>query len=421
MTSPAIRTEGLGKRYRLGEREPYKSLRETIVRGARNLLRFRGPEKTREKVWALCDFSVEIEAGEVVGVIGRNGAGKTTFLKILSRITRPTEGRAEILGRVGSLLEVGTGFHPELTGRENIYLNGAILGMKRAEIQRSFDSIVEFAEIEQFIDTPVKRYSSGMYLRLAFSVAAHLLPDVLLVDEVLAVGDLEFQKKCMSRMGRAGDDGRTVLLVSHNLTAIQSLSHRVIWIEGGRLRAFGSPGEVVSAYLESVSSEVDCVEWPTPVEAPGSDKVRLKSARVVVRSDDGGNLLTMTTPLAIEFEYWTMVDGLNLNLSLHLINSQGITVFNTTSRTDPHWHGRPFPKGLFKSICEIPPALLNQGFYHVDLMAVADAGKVLWTLRDLVTFNVLDAPELRSGWYGRRAGVVHPVLPWVTELTSRGE
>jgi lipopolysaccharide transport system ATP-binding protein len=259
MTSFAIRAEGLGKLYKIGGPvERYQTLRDVVVRKLTARLRFRrrrsaGPEESTE-LWALRDVSFEIRPGEVVGVIGRNGAGKSTLLKILSRITPPTTGSAEIRGRVGSLLEVGTGFHQELTGRENVFLNGAILGMRRAEIQRHFDAIVSFAEVERFIDTPVKHYSTGMYLRLAFAVAAHLQTEILLVDEVLAVGDAAFQKKCLGKMGEAAQAGRTVLFVSHNMGAVTGLCQRGIWIDGGRIREDGDVDDVTQKYLTLLSA-----------------------------------------------------------------------------------------------------------------------------------------------------------------------
>jgi lipopolysaccharide transport system ATP-binding protein len=269
---PAIRCHGLGKSYRIsheqaGGKAGYRMIREDLVRGLKAPLRWlRGQRGTsqREEFWALRDVSFEVEPGEVIGIIGRNGAGKSTLLKILSRITKPTRGHAQLDGRVGSLLEVGTGFHPELTGRENIYLNGAILGMGRREIQRKFDEIVAFAEIARFLDTPVKRYSSGMYVRLAFAVAAHLEPEILLVDEVLAVGDAQFQEKCMGVMRDQASTGRTVLFVSHNLASIQQLCNRVILVKEGRIAADGAPAPVVKEYFAQAlkGSKVDLRSWP---------------------------------------------------------------------------------------------------------------------------------------------------------------
>jgi lipopolysaccharide transport system ATP-binding protein len=255
-----ISCENLGKRYRLGERESYKTLRDLL--SAKVASPFRSVStKKHGSVWALDDVSLDIKRGEVVGIIGHNGAGKSTLLKILSRITKPTRGSAEINGRVGSLLEVGTGFHPELTGRENIYLNGAILGMRKSEIERKFDEIVAFAEVEKFIDTPVKRYSSGMYVRLAFGVAAHLETEVLLVDEVLAVGDAQFQKKCFAKINEIGKDGRTILFVSHNMAAVRSICREAVVLDRGRVVAHGAIDETVDKYLAQVSSDVfDTVE-----------------------------------------------------------------------------------------------------------------------------------------------------------------
>jgi lipopolysaccharide transport system ATP-binding protein len=253
---PAISVKGVGKQYRIGAREEaYRTLREAIVdtmsAPIRRLRQLGKPVASSEMIWALKDVSFDVQPGEVIGLIGRNGAGKSTLLKILSRITEPTEGKIELRGRVASLLEVGTGFHPELTGRENIYLNGVILGMKKAEIDRKFDEIVAFAEIEKFLDTPVKHYSSGMYVRLAFAVAAHLEPEILLVDEVLAVGDGAFQKKCLGKMGEVAKQGRTVLFVSHNMAAVEGLCHKAYLLDGGRLTMSGKTDEVVTAYLSA--------------------------------------------------------------------------------------------------------------------------------------------------------------------------
>lgn len=262
MSDVAIRAEGLGKVYRLGRRERYRTLRDTLTDAlTAPLRRLRSSNSSNghaPTLWALKDVSFEVNRGEVIGIIGRNGAGKSTLLKILSRITEPTEGTAQIHGRVGSLLEVGTGFHPELTGRENIFLNGAILGMKRAELQRKFDEIVAFAEVEKFIDTPVKHYSSGMYVRLAFAVAAHLEPEILIIDEVLAVGDVAFQKKCLGKMGEVSKQGRTILFVSHNMIAVENLCSRVILLERGRIAIEGLSHNVIGQYLrctDDISAE----------------------------------------------------------------------------------------------------------------------------------------------------------------------
>jgi lipopolysaccharide transport system ATP-binding protein len=291
MSDVAIRAEGLSKRYQTGQREPYKALRDVITeamtvpirrlsalaQSTRQPKRARG--SSREWIWALKDVSFEINHGDVVGIVGRNGAGKSTLLKILSRITKPSSGSADLYGRVGSLLEVGTGFHPELTGRENIYLNGAVLGMKKAEIERKFDDIIAFAEIEQFIDTPVKRYSSGMYVRLAFAVAAHLEPEILIVDEVLAVGDAQFQKKCLGKMGDVAKEGRTVLFVSHNMNAIQRLCSQSMLLAGGQLVAYADTPTIVSMYLASGVQESTPARWidTSAVSRQGSGQVYVES------------------------------------------------------------------------------------------------------------------------------------------------
>ena len=287
MSDIAIRVQNLGKEYRIGRKqESYRTLRDTLVgalgstrRRMGKLLQGRttGVAERNGTIWALKDASFEVKRGEVVGIIGRNGAGKSTLLKILTRITEPTVGFAEVTGRVGSLLEVGTGFHPELTGRENIYLNGAILGMRRAEINQNFDAIVAFAEMEQFLDTPVKRYSSGMAMRLAFAVAAHLEPETLLVDEVLAVGDVSFQKKCLDKMEDVGKQGRTVLFVSHNMPALARICERAILLDAGHVVQDGPSHQVIGAYLHSERGTTAVREWHYIAEAPGNDVVRLRA------------------------------------------------------------------------------------------------------------------------------------------------
>jgi lipopolysaccharide transport system ATP-binding protein len=301
MSALAIRVNNLGKKYRIGGRqEGYGTLRDALASAVQvplQMLRNRDRRIRPVEIWALRDVSFEVKPGEVLGIIGRNGAGKSTLLKILSRITYPTVGRAEIFGRVGSLLEVGTGFHPELTGRENIYLNGAVLGMKKAEIQRKFDEIVEFSEIAQFLDTPVKRYSSGMYMRLAFAIAAHLEPEILIVDEVLAVGDAAFQRKCLGKMENVAREGRTVLFVSHNMPAILSLCGRVMLLELGRLVDQGSPSSVVQNYLDDVMSS-SVTPLDQRVDRSGDGSAKLISLQIESTDPDkvirSGSRLKMT-------------------------------------------------------------------------------------------------------------------------------
>ena len=377
MSDIALRVDHLSKLYHLGAlQQRHDTLRDALVstfkRPALSLSKGANVQTAErsEDLWALRDVSFEVQQGEVLGIIGRNGAGKSTLLKILSRITEPTSGRAEIHGRIASLLEVGTGFHPELTGRENIYLNGAILGMHRVEIERKFDEIVAFAEIERFLDTPVKRYSSGMYVRLAFAVAAHLEPEILLVDEVLAVGDVQFQKKCLGKMGDVAKEGRTVLFVSHNMVAVQTLCQRAFWLDTGQLKAQGAVNEIVTAYLRAGFGEDGTNErvWPEMTTAPGNETVRLHRIAVQPEAGKPGDMITMQTPLRIEVQYWNLLPAVHLHATLHVFNDQGIIAFTTGSLgvdPDPALHVEP-PTGLFRSVCHIPGNLLNSGFHGVE-------------------------------------------------------
>src|SRR5579884_3437706 len=432
MSDVAIRLEGIGKRYRLGEREPYRALRDVLAEAIGAPLRRLSsrpppgaPVRPRplpddDWIWALRDVSLEIKQGEVVGIIGRNGAGKSTLLKILSRITVPTTGRGEIHGRVGALLEVGTGFHPELTGRENIFLNGAILGMRRSEIRRKFDDIVAFAEVEKFIDTPVKRYSSGMFVRLAFAVAAHLEPEILLIDEVLAVGDAAFQQKCLGKMGDVAKQGRTIPFVSHNLAAIQRLCGRVFWLDEGRIVDEGPATSVVARYLRSALSSRTERVWDDVSSAPGTDKVRLRRACVRPASGQPHDQISTETPFVLEFEYWNLEPDAHLNLSLHIYNDQGTLVFNALPVRETVWRGRPFPRGLFRDRCYVPGNLLNDGMHRVELLVVRDEAIVLYQHDNLLIFDVHETANDRGAWYGKWAGAVRPSLDWTTELVEVG-
>ena len=417
---PIIRIENLSKRYRIGVRQAaYGTLRDTLaetVRAPFRRLRGNNGRSRREMLWALRNVEFEVAVGEVCGIVGSNGAGKSTLLKILSQITEPTTGKIELYGRVGSLLEVGTGFHPELTGRENVYLNGAILGMKRAEIVRKFDEIVAFSEIERFIDTPVKFYSSGMYMRLAFAVAAHLEPEILIVDEVLAVGDLPFQKKCLGKMGEVAGLGRTVLFVSHNMVAVQSLCNRVIWLHQGEVRDQGPAREVVSKYLQSsISARAEQI-WDNICSAPGNDAVRVRSARVRPAAGAPTEPIHINTPVVMDFEYWNLVPGACLNLSVIVSTEDGYPIFNTGPTKETLWHGKPFTAGLFRSSFEIPGDLLNDGTHRVKLMIVKDLSVVIFSIDDILVFDVEESLEPRSGSYGKVTGAVRPSLKWTTAL-----
>ncbi len=426
MNDIAVRIEGVGKRYRIGQRESYKTLRDTLTnavgapfRRLSSIARRSSADNQRgvargEYIWALRDISFDLKHGEVLGVIGRNGAGKSTLLKILSRITRPTEGYAEIHGRVGSLLEVGTGFNPELTGRENIYLNGAVLGMKKAEIDRKFDEIVAFAEVEQFIDTPVKRYSSGMYMRLAFAVAAHLEPEILIVDEVLAVGDAEFQKKCLGKMGDVAKGGRTVLFVSHNLLAIENLCEQVIWLKNGEIARQGSPGQVISNYLQSSISPSTERVWSGLATA--REKIRLQCVRLRPSDGTASVPITVHTAFALEFEYWNFDPTAYVSVSFCMYNEHDILLFDICPPFDPDWRQKPSPIGLLRSICHIPGDFLNDGLHRVDLIILRNHVPVILEPQALV-FHIQDTLEERAGWYGEWLGAIRPMLTWETNLS----
>jgi len=422
MNDLAIKIDKISKKYYIGEKVSYLALRDMIgkyLKNPLNLFKKNKPKSNNSFIWALKDIFLNIKKGEVLGIIGRNGAGKTTLLKILSKITRPTKGYAQVYGRVGSLLEVGTGFHPELTGRENIYLNGAILGMKKNEIDRKFDEIVEFSEVEKFLDTPVKFYSSGMYIRLAFAVAAHLEPEILLVDEVLAVGDAAFQKKCLGKMGNISQEGRTVLFVSHNMVAVKRLSTRVIWIDNGKIVKSGNPDIVVSEYLKAYSKNLTKQNWENIDKAPGNKKIRITSAKIYSSTDTKSDYLTMTTPFIIEIDFYNFIHENFLDITLHIYNEDGIIAFGSSTTQDKEWHGKPLPKGLFKTKCHIPGSLLNSGRYRVFLIAVQDQGKVIFRYEDLLIFDIHDTGKSRSYWHGKRVGVFRPKLKWTTEIIKK--
>ncbi len=406
----AISVEGLGKCYRIHHRANRpKTLAEAVHAVAASPFKYladriRKPDET-ELFWALKDVSFEVKRGEVIGIIGRNGAGKSTLLKILSKITDPTEGRATIRGRVNSLLEVGTGFHPELSGRENIYMNAAMHGMKRAEINAKLDEIVGFAEVEQFIDTPVKRYSSGMYTRLAFAVAAHLEPEIMIVDEVLAVGDAAFQKKCLGKMSDVSKAGQTVLFVSHNMAAIQTLCGSAIWLEKGHVVERGDCMHVVGQYLQR--GNIGSMErtWEDANQAPGDSVVRLRHVSIAPANDDDPKHMTVRTPVALEFLFENYVSDTELNLSIVLYNIEGVCIFNTGSGA------RRAPKGMLKGRFVIPADFLNDAVYSVRVLIVKDSSVILLDIHDVVTFEIHDI-ERGGAWYGKWIGAIRPTFEW---------
>ncbi len=418
----AIRAEHIGKRYRLGATQGvgrYRMLREDIA-GLASKRRSKAGEADKD-FWALKDVSFQVRAGETVGVIGRNGAGKSTMLKILARITPPTSGRGETVGRVGSLLEVGTGFHPELTGRENIMLSAAIMGMRRHEVLARFDDIVEFSGLAQFLDTPVKRYSSGMYMRLAFSVAAHLEPEILLVDEVLAVGDAAFQKKCLGKMEDLSGAGRTVLFVSHSMPSVLRLCPRVILLDGGHLTADGGGSHVVEEYMGRGGGAAER-EWPDPTSAPGDDRVRLKSVRVVNEQGEPAPEVDIREPVFVEVDYWNLSDDPNFRpaANIHFFNAEGAYLFVSHDYNNMTWRRRPRSKGLVRTRCRIPGNLFAEGGVFITAAVSSYEPTLVHAIEnDAVAFHVMDPSEgdgVRGEWVGDFPGVVRPMLEWqVTE------
>jgi lipopolysaccharide transport system ATP-binding protein len=415
VTNIAIQTDRLSKRYQIGAlRAPTSSTLQEVILGALRRpfsRRQRGlEEQAATTLWALKDVSLDVKHGEVVGNIGRNRAGKSTLLNILSRITEPSSGTATIRGRVASLLEVGTGFHPELTGRENIFLNGAILGMARADIARRFDEIVAFAEIEQFLETPVKHYSSGMYVRLAFAVAAHLEPEVLFVDEVLAVGDARFQMKCLGRMGDAARDGRTIIFVSHNLAAIAQLCQRAIWLDQGQIRMHGQPQQVLHDYLSEGSTQQAGFRIEKTEDGFGDDRVRLMMARVV-QDGEPTAVVDINRPCSVEIEFELLQDATNLISGVSLYTFSDLCLFNCCD-----WRPNSLPRGRYLKRMEIPAQLLAEGrlraliqlvFYDPDIPSIV--------LPDALTFDAVDSEHpraVRGHYKGNGPGVMRIGLPW---------
>jgi lipopolysaccharide transport system ATP-binding protein len=438
-TDIVIKVENISKRYRIGlKEEMHDSFLATTIdflksplknyRRYRSLYVFNDNENKDELysddestgvIWPLKNVSFQMKRGEVLGIVGRNGAGKSTLLKILSRITDPTKGRIEMRGKVASLLEVGTGFHPELTGRENVYLNGTILGMRKNEIDHKFDEIVEFSGIEKFIDTPVKRYSSGMSVRLAFSVAAHLRSDVMIIDEVLAVGDAEFQKKCLSKMDDVSQQGRTVIFVSHSMPAVLRLCKRVIMIDKGLLMIDGPPAETVAKYLQADTETSAKRLWPDVDEAPGNDCVRLRSVKA---SSEDGHVLDsydIRNPINLEIEYEVFEPDKILATHFHLENAYGVRVFSIHD-TDPEWMGRPRPVGHYRCKTQIPGNLLSEGLISVGVVVLTmDPIDTQCWVDGAIAFTVFDSFEgitARGDWPYDIQGAVRPLLKWTTDL-----
>lgn len=421
----AIIAEKLTKEYWLPQqrRAPYRTLREDAVRwGGRMVRRLlgRGAAAEGTPLLALRNVSFEVAEGQVTGIIGRNGAGKSTLLKILGRITRPTSGRALVRGRVGSLLEVGTGFHPELTGRENIYLSGVLLGMRRQEVAEKFDAIVAFAETERFLDLPVKHYSSGMYMRLAFAVAAHLEPEVLLVDEVLAVGDALFQKKCLGKMDEVARAGRTVLFVSHNMAAVKRLCRRAIVLRDGQVAADDDVLAAVARYQQDglAASGGERV-WRSTDLDPHAPALLL-----AVRVRDAAGQVTANInshePFSVELEYLNRQEGARLGTTLVVYNADNVCIFGSINNLDPQWHLRPRPAGRYRSVCSLPADLFPDGRLDFSVLIWGEGYTLLHREEQCLSIDIHETEQSARGDYtGGMAGVVRPRLKWHTELVSR--
>lgn len=435
----ALKVENISKCYRIGLKETmhdslgvslYHFLKSPLqnYRNYRGLYQFdnQSPEligSQPDVIWAVRDISFEVKEGEVVGIIGGNGAGKSTLLKILSKITTPTSGRATVRGKISCLLEVGTGFHPELTGRENVFLNGTILGMRKKEIDRKFDEIVDFSGVEKFIDTPVKRYSSGMKVRLAFAVAAHLEPDILIVDEVLAVGDAAFQKKCLDKMKDVGQHGRTVLFVSHNMAAVSRLCERAILLNGGRFQFDGPTHEVLSRYLNSETGARAEYKWVDLEDAPGDEVVRLCAVRV--RGSDGfvSDTLDISQPIRIEIEYQVLKPGYEFRVYYHVFHEEGVEAFVSIDN-DPAWLKKPRKVGRYVSTSVIPGDLLAEGRYFIGPSIGTKCPEVKRLgVQDAVVFHVIEKDMNENGArgdsHGHLPGVVRPLLKWETQFSAK--
>ena len=413
MSDVAIQVDKLSKVYRLGTIGT-GSLRQDVQRWWTTAVRKRadpffdgeGANRPSQTLWALRDVSFEVRQGEVWGIVGSNGAGKSTLLKIVSRIVRPTAGAVRGRGRVSSLLEVGTGFQPELSGRENVYLSGYILGMSKAEIRAKFDEIVDFSGVERFIDTPVKRYSSGMYVRLAFAVAAHLEPDILILDEVLAVGDADFQKKCLGKMREVSQRaGRTILFVSHSMQAVTNLCDRGLWLQQGQVKAIGPVAQVVNRYLNDAQHLQLRQAWATPAEGPGNAAVRFRRVELVPQLLEPDAPLDIRTPLTVKFQFWNLGGDTCISVNLVLFSYGGECVFDVPSPAVE------CANGLVEGECTIPGNFLNDGSYFISLYVVKDTTTSLFDFTECLSFDLADyRGDIK--WYGKWWGAVRPLLPF---------
>ena len=409
-----IKVEKLSKQYHLGSTRPaYTTLRERIVEIIEKpISRLRNGNnhapQTATTIWALKDINFEVQAGEVVGVVGRNGSGKSTLLKILSRITEPTAGLAELSGRTASLLEVGTGFHPELTGRENIYLNGTILGMSRSDIKQRFDEIVAFAEVELFLDSPVKRYSTGMYLRLAFAVAAHLRTEILFIDEVLAVGDAEFQRKCLGKVEGVAKEGRTVLLVSHNLGAVTQLCQRALWFNNGHLEFDGNALDAVSAYSSHWRHTNHAWERMAEQNGDSNKEILLSSVRLSQNGDGSNGVFRFDLPLTVEIQYKLQKSSADARIVLRVVSELGTIIFTSSDQDSPDVsRSGTRTEGRYVSVCKIPGKLLRPGMFSLTV-GTRQYGTWVEQNENLVIFEISSVGNPLP----QRLGIISPVLDW---------
>ena len=411
----AIRVENISKQYRLGKigsgslRQDLQFWYDKKFRKQKNtffqdqLNGVRGHDDQKNFIWALKDINFEVQKGEALGIIGSNGSGKSTLLKIISRIVQPTHGSVKGDGKISSILEVGTGFHHELTGRENIFISGYTLGMKKDEILAKFDEIVAFSGVERFLDTPVKRYSSGMYVRLAFAVAAHMEPDVLIVDEVLAVGDADFQKKCLGKMQSVSNtSGRTVLFVSHNMQAVANLCNKALWLKEGQMQFMGAAGDIVNKYISSVKHESTSQSWDDPNEAPGNDQVRMKNIEVKP-ADEDAEFITVQTPIQLDVEFWNFVEEGYINVNLKLLTTMGDCIFNIGSSSVPA------EKSVIALRSVIPGNLLNNSTYIVALTVVKNHSTPICEFPNCTSIEVED---VRDGiyYFDTWQGIIRPNL-----------
>jgi len=413
MSDVVIQIENLSKMYRLGSigtgslrQDVQRWWTKTVRRQADPFFHLDAVGQSGQTLWALRNVNFEVKQGEVWGIVGSNGAGKSTLLKIVSRIVRPTQGIIRGRGRVSSLLEVGTGFQGDLSGRENIFLSGYILGMSKAEIRTKFEEIVEFSGVAKFLDTPVKRYSSGMYVRLAFAVAAHLEPDILILDEVLSVGDADFQKKCLGKMREVSRSaGRTILFVSHSMQAVANLCDKGVWLQQGQIKEIGEVTHVVNRYLSTAQHLKLTQTWATPDEGPGNERIRFRRVALVPQLAHADDPLDIRTPLTVQFEFWNLGPATVISVNLVLFSYGGECIFDVPSPATL------FQSGLVAGECTIPGNFLNDGSYYISLYVVKDTTTSLYDLEECLAFDLADyRGEIK--WYGKWWGSVRPLLPF---------